>query len=146
MLSKGGGGVKEMLEAIRMAGGLKATLDQRATGRAVVIPKNSEKCSMILDCKEQNHASGVQPKGFRLPQVQEIRDCLVFDNNESGWWMCKLDLNHCFWSIRLPAQWRHSFRVYVPGEGGGGVVLHKGRGCAPRAGRCPPRGWQQGRD
>ena len=25
-------------------------------------------------------------------------------------------------------------------------VLHKGGGCAPHAGRCPPRGWQQGRD
>ena len=25
-------------------------------------------------------------------------------------------------------------------------VLHKGGGCAPRTGRCPPRGWQQGRD
>ena len=24
--------------------------------------------------------------------------------------------------------------------------LHKGGGCAPRTGRCPPRGWQQGHD
>ena len=28
----------------------------------------------------------------------------------------------------------------------GAHVLHKGGGCAPRAGRCPPQGWQQGRD
>ena len=28
----------------------------------------------------------------------------------------------------------------------GAHVLHKGGGCAPRAGRCPPRGWQQGRE
>ena len=28
----------------------------------------------------------------------------------------------------------------------GAHVLHKGGGCAPRARRCPPRGWQQGRD
>ena len=28
----------------------------------------------------------------------------------------------------------------------GAHVLHKGRNCAPRAGRCPPRGRQQGRD
>ena len=28
----------------------------------------------------------------------------------------------------------------------GAHAIHKGRGCAPRAGRCPPRGWQQGRD
>ena len=28
----------------------------------------------------------------------------------------------------------------------GAHVLHKCGGCAPRAGRCPPRGWQQGRD
>ena len=28
----------------------------------------------------------------------------------------------------------------------GAHELHKGGGCAPRAGRCPPRGWQQGRD
>ena len=28
----------------------------------------------------------------------------------------------------------------------GARKLHKGGGCAPRTGRCPPRGWQQGRD
>ena len=28
----------------------------------------------------------------------------------------------------------------------GAHVLHKGGGCTPCAGRCPPRGWQQGRD
>ena len=28
----------------------------------------------------------------------------------------------------------------------GAHVLHKGGGCTPRAGRCPQRGWQQGRD
>ena len=28
----------------------------------------------------------------------------------------------------------------------GAHKLHKGRGCAPRAGRCAPRGWQQGHD
>ena len=28
----------------------------------------------------------------------------------------------------------------------GAHILHKGGGCAPRAGRCPPRGWQLGRD
>ena len=33
--------------------------------------------------------------------------------------MCKLDLSNCFWSIRLPAPWRHNFQVYVPGKGGG---------------------------
>ena len=32
--------------------------------------------------------------------------------------MCKLDLSSCFWSIRLPALWRHSFKVFVPREGG----------------------------
>ena len=102
MVSKGKG-VKEMLEAIRVAGGLKATGDRPATGRAVVIPKNSEKCSMILNCKEQNHASGVKPKGFRLPQVERICDRLVFENKQSRWWMCKLDRSNCYWSIRLPA-------------------------------------------
>ena len=60
-----------------MARGLKTTGDRQATGQAVVIPKNSEKCSMILNCKEQNHASGVRPKSL-VPQVDKIRDCLVF--------------------------------------------------------------------
>ena len=102
MVSKGKG-VKEMLEAIRVAGGLKETGDRPATGRAVVIPKNSEKCSMILNCKEQIHASGVKPKGFRLPQVERICDRLVFENKQSRWWMCKLDRSKGYWSIRLPA-------------------------------------------
>ena len=73
-----------MVEAIRVSGGLKATGDRRATGRAVVIPKNSEKCSMILDCKEQNHASGVKPEGFRLPQVEKIPDRLVLKASSRG--------------------------------------------------------------
>ena len=34
--------------------------------------------------------------------------------------MCKLDLSNCYWSIRLPALWRHNFKVYVPGQGGRG--------------------------
>ena len=76
---------------------------------------------MIFNCNEQNHAGGVKPKGFRLPQVAKIRDRLVFNAQRSGWWMCKLDLSNCFWIIRLPAPWRHSFEVYVPGEGGGGT-------------------------
>ena len=116
-LSKGRG-VKEILEAIQRAGGLKATRDKQATGRAVVIPQNSEKCSMILVCKEQNQASGVKPKGFRLPQMEKICDRLVFDNKKSAWRMCKLDLGSCLWRIRPPAQWRHSFEVRAGGGGG----------------------------
>ena len=82
-LSKGTG-VKEMLEAIQVVGGLKATGDKQATRRAVVIPKNSEKCSMILNCKEQNHASGVKPKGFLLLQVEKICDRLGLDRGRGG--------------------------------------------------------------
>ena len=32
--------------------------------------------------------------------------------------MCKLDMSNCYRSIRLPPQWRHSFKVYVPGGDG----------------------------
>ena len=103
---------------MRVAVGLKAAGDGQATGRAVVIPKNLEKCSMILNCKEQNHASGVKPKGFRLPQVEKIRDRLVFENKQSRWWVCKLHLSNCYWSMRLLTQWRNNFKVYVPGGGG----------------------------
>ena len=34
--------------------------------------------------------------------------------------MCKLDLSNCYWSIRLPAQWKNSFKIYMPGERRGG--------------------------
>ena len=116
MISKGKG-VPEMLEAMRQAGGLKATGDSVATGRA----EDSEKCSMIFNCRKQNHADDIKPKGFWLPQVEKIRDRLIFREGKSGWWVCKLDLSNCFWSICLPAQWRHSFKVYV--HGGGGVQV-----------------------
>ena len=33
--------------------------------------------------------------------------------------MCKVDLSNTFWSIRLPALWRHSFKVFMLGGGGG---------------------------
>ena len=86
--------------------------------RGVLIPKNSEICSMILDCKEQNHASGVKSKEFRLLQFEKIRDRMVFDSEQSRWWLCKLDRSSCYWSIRMPSQWRHNFKVYFPGGGG----------------------------
>ena len=73
-----GRGVPEMPEAIRQAGGLKRTRDTGATGRAVVIPKNSEKCSMIFSCRAQNHADPRKPKGFKLPQIERIREKLLF--------------------------------------------------------------------
>ena len=95
-----------------------------ATGRAVVVPKNSEKCSMIFNCRKQNHADDRNFKGFRLPQVEQIRNRLIFREGKSGWWMCKVDLSNCFWSICWPAQWRHSFKVYVQG-GGFGLVWVK---------------------
>ena len=37
-------------------------------------------------------------------------------------------------------------RTPAAGSMQGAHALHKGGGCAPRARRCPPRGWQQGRD
>ena len=103
-----------------MAWGLKTIADNHAIGRALVIPKNSEKCRMILRCGEQNLTGGVKPKGFYLPQVEEIRDRLVFENKPSWWWMCKLDVSNCYWRIRLLAQWMKNFNIYMLGEGGGG--------------------------
>ena len=106
-----------MLEAIRQTGGLKRKGDTCATGRPVVIPKSLEKCGMIFNFRAQNHADPRKPKGLRLPQIERIGEKLLFI--KWGWWMCKLDLSNCFWSITLPALWRHSFKVFMLWGGGG---------------------------
>ena len=107
-----------MLEAIRQPGALQRTRDTCATGRVVVIPKNSEKRNMIFNCRAQNHADPRKPKGFKLPQIERIWEKLLFSEVKEWWWMCKLELSNCFWSIRLPALWRHFFKVFVRGGGG----------------------------
>ena len=54
---------------------------------------------------------------------------------------CEHCSNHQMW--RTP---REPSANIPPPPLQGAHVLHKGGGYAPRAGRCPPRGWQQGRD
>ena len=57
--------------------------------------------------------------------------------------------NHEVQALQQPPNAAHAERAiskHPPLPLQGARVLHKSGGCAPRARRCPPRGWQQGRE
>ena len=57
-----GVGVTEMLESLVDGGSLRrVTGSLGASGKARVIPKNSEKCRFIMNCMKQNAAFGLSP-------------------------------------------------------------------------------------
>ena len=73
---------------------------QEAIGKAQVRPKSSEKCAFILNCVKQNACDGRKPRGFQLPQIERLRDSVLFGGRQKLY-ISKLDLSTCFWSLRL---------------------------------------------
>jgi hypothetical protein len=78
--------------------------------RCFVIPKTSEKCSLIADMRLVNALHPQKPPSFRLPTLSLL--CHAFSlAPRNGFWATKLDLRNFFWSLRLPHEWIGCFRV-----------------------------------
>ena len=67
-----------MLDSLVDGGSLRRVpKSMGALGKARVIPKNSEKCSFIMNCMKQNASDCRPPPKFVLPQLEALRDCFV---------------------------------------------------------------------
>ena len=67
-----------MLESLVEGGSLRRVSQSLgASGKAHVIPKNSEKCSFIMNCMKQNASVCRPPPKFVLPQLEGLQGCLL---------------------------------------------------------------------
>ena len=111
-----GVGVAEMLESLVEGGSLRRVPKlMGASGKARVIPKNSEKCSFIMNCMKQNASDCRPPPRFVLPQLEALRDCLLPRKRKRVYKM-KFDVSNCYWSILMPKRWRDIFQVSISGQ------------------------------
>ena len=111
-----GVGVAEMLESLVEGASLRRVSQSLgASGKARVIPKNTEKCSFIMNCMKQNASDYRPPPKFVLPQLEALRDCL-FPRKRKRVFMIKFDVSNCYWSILMPKRWRDIFQVSVSGQ------------------------------
>ena len=104
-------GVSEVLKALVRDGALSAgELNRPSSRRAKVIPKNSEKCSFVLNCNKRNSCDPRKPAGFKLPQIERLRDAVLLAGSRKLH-LAKLDISNCFWSIPMPREWEGVFSV-----------------------------------
>ena len=105
------------------------------TPEAVGMPAEKERARNWEERKQQNNWTQGRPTHGSETSPNRTR------NKTQG--------NHEVRALQQPPNAAHTERAiskhpHLPLQGA--HVLHKGGGCAPRAGRCPPRGWQQGRE
>ena len=111
-----GVGVTEMLESLVEGGSLRRVSQSLgASGKARVIPKNSEKCGFIMNCMKQNASDCRPPPKFVLLQLEALRDCLLLRKRKRVS-LIKFDVSNCYWSILMPKRWKDIFRVSVSGQ------------------------------
>ena len=78
--------------------------------RCFVIPKTSEKCSLICDMRAINELTVDPIPTFSLPTLSDLTSTFCHAP-PSGLWGCKLDIKNFYWSLRLRDNWRQCFRV-----------------------------------
>ena len=101
------GPLAAMLESIRVTTrGAKRT-SRRPTTSCFLIPKNEEKCRFIMD-PILNAVDPRRPRSFRLPTLEGLGRRLASGRST---YMTKTDLQNCYWSIKLPREWRRVFVV-----------------------------------
>ena len=86
-----------MLDSIREAGPLKKCAARHGTSKARVIPKNSQKFSLVFACVAVNAADDRKPTRFGLPQVEGVVRMLAKGGPKV--FMAKIDVTNCFWSV-----------------------------------------------
>ena len=109
---------------------------RRRTPAAVSVPAEEERAQNWEERKQQSN--WVQSRPTHSSETSPNRT----HNKTQG--------NHEVRALQQPPNAAHAERAISkhlpPFPLQGAHVLCKGGGCTPRAGRCPPRGWQQGRD
>ena len=96
-----------------------------------VIPKSSEKVSLILSCVKQNKRDKSVPLTFRLDFWKDLARALLTIPPGHPLFVVHIDLKNAIWSFRLPPQTRRIFR-FRPSPGLPAVELER-----------LPFGWKQ---
>ena len=109
---------------------------RRRTPAATSVPAEKERAQNWEERKQQNNWAQGRPTHGSETSPNRTH------NNTQG--------NHEVRALQQPPNAAHAERAISkpppPLPLQGADVLHKGRNCTPRAGRCPPWGWQQGCD
>ena len=71
--------------------------------------KNAEKCRLLLNAVHINASDHTAPKAVRLPTLSRLAHAIK--GSKFGRWLSKIDLQNCYWSIRLPRSWHWVFVV-----------------------------------
>ena len=74
-----------------------------------IIPKSSEKVSLILSCSEMKERIG-DPPTFQLPSWERKAQLVAATPWSSRFFCTHVDLTNPFWSFRLPQEMRVAFR------------------------------------
>ena len=74
-----------------------------------IIPKSSEKVSLILSCLGMNEQIG-DPPTFHLPSWEGIAQLLATTLRSQRLFCTHVDLTNAFWSFRPPQEMRAAFR------------------------------------
>ena len=102
-----------MLQAVRSEGGFKKTRTP-CSASAFLIPKNQERCRLILNLVRMNREIGVRPPRFRLPRREDLREWLGSPPPPPPGakpYFVKVDPANAYWSLRMPRSWRRVFVV-----------------------------------
>ena len=104
--------VQRIVQALRGAGVYEATADPPPppTCYPFVIPKSSEKVSLILSCVKINKSDGPKPPSFGLDSWEDLARSLSAFPLGVGLYGVHIDLKNAFWSFCLPQGARQVFR------------------------------------
>ena len=80
---------------------LLAELTSAGMQKKNIIPKNSEKCNLLLNSMKMNGSDIRPPPRSVLPQLEQLHDCLLL-RKERRVYMIKFDVSNCYWSIVMP--------------------------------------------
>ena len=101
--------VGHMLESVMVdTRGMRHT-KARISSSVFLRYKNAEKCRLLLNAVRINASDHRAPKAVRLPTLSHLAHTIK--GSRSGRWLCKIDLQNCYWSIKLPRSWRRVFVV-----------------------------------
>ena len=118
--------VQRIVQALRGAGVYEETADPPPpppTCYPFVIPKSSEKVSLILSCVKINKSDGAKPPTFRLDSWEDLARSLSAFPPDMGLYGLHIDLKNAFWSFCLPPGARQIFRFRpAPGAPTGGAT------------------------
>ena len=64
---------------------------------------------MLLNAVRINASDPRPPRKIHLPTLSHLSQTIR--RSRSGRWLCKIDLQNCYWSIRLPRSWHRVFVV-----------------------------------